>query len=81
MGEIKGKHIRCALHNAVFDMTTGAKRSEPILRGLPDELLAALPPERLAAMKRNTDLLHAIKTYALSLYPVEVDGDAVCIRV
>ena len=49
MGEIKGKHIRCPLHNAVFDMTTGAKRSDPIMPGLSDDVLATMPPERRAA--------------------------------
>lgn len=81
MGEIKGKHIRCPLHNAVFDMTTGAKRSEPIIGRLPDELIAAMPPERLAAMKRNGEILHAIKTYDLTMYPVEVEGDVVRVRI
>lgn len=81
MGEIKGKHIRCPLHNAVFDMTTGAKCSEPIMRGLPGEVLAAMPPERLAVMKRNVEILHAIKTYDLTMYPVEIEGDVVRIRV
>ena len=81
MGEIKNKHIRCPLHNAVFDMTTGAKCSEPIMGGLSGDVLATMPPERLAAMKRHAEILHGIKTYDLTMYPVEIDGDVVRVRV
>lgn len=78
MGALKGKAVKCPIHNAVFDVTTGEVLGQPQMGPMPGA--DKLPPEFQQAMAKIGELMQHIETLPLKTYRVSVKGERVVVE-
>lgn len=71
--------VTCAFHGARFDVTTGHKAADAVVK--PPPALDRAPPEMLPYLQKAGRLSAPIRTHDCPRYEVMVVGDAVKVRV
>ena len=71
MGTIHGNTVECAMHHAIFDVTTGKHLREAHLGGVSGAMLSKT---------RSGGMIESVKTYDLKTYEVVLEGDIIKIR-
>lgn len=80
MGSISSDGIvTCPFHGARFDVTTGKKVKEPVLT--PSQQREPLPQTWQKYLEYAGELMSHIKTYDEQTYQVQVEGNAIKIRI
>jgi nitrite reductase/ring-hydroxylating ferredoxin subunit len=80
MGNISSDGIvTCPFHGARFDITTGKKVKEPVLT--PSQQMESLPQTWQKYLEYAGELMSHIKTYDEQTYQVQVEGNAIKIRI
>jgi nitrite reductase/ring-hydroxylating ferredoxin subunit len=71
--------VTCSFHGSRFDATTGKKVKEPVLT--PSQEMEPLPKTWQSYMENVGELMSYIKTYDQHTYEVQVEGNAIKIRI
>ena len=78
-GNLNQTIVTCPFHAAKFDITTGKKVGEPVLKIPPD--MEPLPPKWQKYMEIVGQEMSYIKTYDQESYEVKIEGDTIKIKV
>lgn len=76
-GVLKGKVVTCPLHYATFDVTTGKKLSDAVIK-FPPEIASKLPPEFIQMMEKEGK---EIETLNLTTVEVKVEKNTILVRI
>lgn len=79
MGTLKKNAVKCPMHNAVFDVTTGEVLGQPQMHAPAGA--DKLPPEFLQAMAKMGEIMQRIETLPLKTYRVSVEGGRVKVDI
>lgn len=71
--------ITCPFHGARFEATTGKKVKEPVLT--PSQQMEPLPKSWQNYLEHAGELMSHIKTYDQQTYEVQVEGNAIKIKM
>jgi nitrite reductase/ring-hydroxylating ferredoxin subunit len=71
--------VTCSFHGSRFDATKGKKVKEPVLT--PSQEMEPLPKTWQSYMENVGELMSYIKTYDQHTYEVQVEGNAIKIRI
>ena len=77
-GNLNQTIVTCPFHAAKFDITTGKKVGEPVLKLPPD--MEPLPPKWQKYMEIVGQEMSYIKTYDQESYEVKIEGDTIKIK-
>ena len=72
MGAVHGNTVECAMHHAIFDLSTGKTLREAHLGGVTGAVISKT---------RTGGMIGSVKTYDLRTYEVVMDGDIIKVRV
>lgn len=78
-GALEGQVVTCAFHGARFDVTTGRKVADAVVK--PPPAIDRAPPEMLPYLQKAGRLSAPIRTHDCPRYEVAVVGDAVKVRL
>lgn len=78
MGHIQDSILKCPMHGARFDITTGKKVSDP---KMPSFNIDSLPVNMQKYMEYAGQLLSRIKTYDQDSYEVRVEGNSIKLKL
>jgi len=76
-GVLKGKVVTCPLHYATFDVTTGKKLSDAVIK-FPPEIASKLPKEFIQMMEKEGG---EIETLNLMTVETKVEKDKIFIKI
>lgn len=80
MGNVSNDGIvTCPFHGARFEATTGKKVKEPVLT--PSQQMEPLPKSWQNYLEHAGELMSHIKTYDQQTYEVQVEGNAIKIKM
>ncbi len=79
LGKLSKNVVRCPLHGATYDMTTGEQLTDSQMGPMPG--MDKLPQEFLEAMEQMGGIMAQIETKPVPRYEVRVEGDSVQVRM
>lgn len=79
LGKLSKNVVRCPLHRATYDVTTGEPLTDPQMGSMPG--MDKLPEELLEALTQMGAIMAQIEMKPVPRFDVRVEGDSVQVRM